>query len=78
MPGRGTRLRAEPGHTAPPKPGDPAAFETGVLSLTYARRDPWQFQVLPGDGPGGGPDITHDGAHAGCPVTKDHPGRACL
>jgi hypothetical protein len=74
VPGRGTRLRAEPGHTVLPKPGDPTAFETGVLSLTYAKRDPWQFQTRPG----GGPDITHDGTRAGCPVTKDHPVPACL
>ncbi len=39
---------------------------------------PRQFQAPPGDGPVGGPDITHDGAHAGCPVTKNHSGRACL
>jgi len=35
--GRGKRLLAEPGDKVPLKLGDPAAFQTGVLTLTYAR-----------------------------------------
>jgi len=76
--GRGKRLLAEPGDKVPLKLTASAAFETGVLNLTYPGHDPWQFQAPPGDGPVAGPDITHDGAHAGCPVTKDHSDRTCL
>ena len=35
--GHGKRLLAEPGDKVPLKLGDPAAFQTGVLTLTYAR-----------------------------------------
>jgi hypothetical protein len=35
--GRGKRLFADPGEKVPLKLTDSAAFETGVLSLTYVR-----------------------------------------
>jgi hypothetical protein len=38
--GRGKRLLAEPGDKVPLKLAASAAFETGVLDLTYARARP--------------------------------------